>query len=124
MGADDTILNLGSSYMQVILCFAPLFMLNYTFTAFVRNDGSPKIAMTATLVSGVFNIVFDYIFMFPMNMGMFGAALATGFSPIVSMTICMTHYLSKRNTIRFTKTLPSVTRLRNSCNLGIVAFVG
>lgn len=51
-------------------------MLNYIFNAFVRNDGSPSLAMSATLLSSLFNIVFDYLFMFPMKLGMTGIWLA------------------------------------------------
>ena len=124
MGADDVIEAVTHSYMRVILCFSPFFMLNFTFTAFVRNDNAPKTAMAATLLSGVFNIIFDYILMFPLGLGMLGAALATGFSPVVSMSICMTHYLSKKNSIRFEFVLPSIKRFISACSLGIVAFVG
>lgn len=124
MGADDVIEAVTHSYMRVILCFSPFFMLNFTFTAFVRNDNAPKTAMAATLLSGVFNIIFDYVLMFPLGLGMLGAALATGFSPIVSMCICMTHYLSKKNSIRFEFVLPSIKRFISACSLGIVAFVG
>lgn len=124
MGADDTIVAIGTSYIRIALCYAPFFMLNYTFTAFVRNDNAPNIAMTATLVSGMFNIVFDYIFMFPMGLGMVGAALATGISPIVSMSICMVHYLSAKNSVKFRWQVPSFTKLVRSCVLGFVAFVG
>lgn len=124
MGADATILNVGHSYMQIVLCFAPFFMVNYTFTAFARNDNAPNIAMLATLISSLFNIVFDYLLMVPFGMGMVGAALATGVSPIVSIMICMTHYLSKKNTIVFVKKMPSLKKLIESCELGVVAFVG
>ena len=124
MGADDTISRVGHSYIRIVLCFAPLFMLNFTCTAFVRNDGAPRIAMAATLLSGLFNILFDYLLMFPLGLGMTGAALATGFSPVVSMSICLLHYLSPRNTIRLTPTLPSLRRLLSACQLGVVAFVG
>lgn len=124
MGADDTILQVGHNYIRIVLCFAPLFMLNFTCTAFVRNDGAPRIAMAATLLSGLFNILFDYLLMFPLGLGMTGAALATGFSPVVSMSICLLHYLSPRNTIRLTPTLPSLRRLLSACQLGVVAFVG
>lgn len=124
LGADDTILSIGVPYIRIVLCFAPFFMVNYTFTAFVRNDNAPNMAMAATLVSGIFNIIFDYVLMFPLKMGMVGAALATGFSPIVSMSICMLHYLSKNNTVKFKVKLPSVKRLLLSCNLGVAAFVG
>lgn len=124
MGADNTILQVGHNYIRIVLCFAPLFMLNFTCTAFVRNDGAPRIAMAATLLSGLFNILFDYLLMFPLGLGMTGAALATGFSPVVSMSICLLHYLSPRNTIRLTPTLPSLRRLLSACQLGVVAFVG
>ena len=124
MGADETILQVGHNYIRIVLCFAPLFMLNFTCTAFVRNDGAPRIAMAATLLSGLFNILFDYLLMFPLGLGMTGAALATGFSPVVSMSICLLHYLSPRNTIRLIPTLPSLRRLLSACQLGVVAFVG
>ena len=124
MGADETILAIGQPYVAIVLCFAPLFMLNHTCTAFVRNDGSPNIAMAATVVSGLFNIVFDYIFMFPMGLGMVGAALATGFSPVVSMLLCLFHFLSPRNTLRLVRLLPSPLRLLRACRLGVAAFVG
>lgn len=124
MGADQTILEIGHTYTRIILCCTPFFMMNYSMTAFVRNDGAPKIAMTATLISGISNIILDYIFMFPMHLGMAGAALATGMSPVISMMICMIHYLSKNNTVRVIKMLPSLKKLISSCQLGIVSFVG
>ncbi len=124
MGADRDILQTGRSYMKTVLLFAPCFMLNYTFTAFVRNDKAPNIAMAATLSSSIFNIIFDYIFMFPLKMGMTGAALATGISPVVSMGVCMIHFLSSRNNIRFKLKLPSPTRLIRACTIGISGFVG
>lgn len=124
MGADDIILKTGLSYMRIELLFAPAFMLNYTMTAFVRNDNNPNIAMAATLSSSIFNIIFDYIFMFPMDMGMSGAALATGISPIISMAVCMLHFCSRENTIHFVKKLPSAKKLISACQLGISGFVG
>lgn len=124
MGADDQILQTGRIYMKIILMFTPCFMLNYTFTSFVRNDNSPNIAMAATLSSSIFNIIFDYIFMFPLKMGMTGAALATGISPAVSMCVCMIHFLSKKNNVRFRFMIPSVPKLLNACTLGISGFVG
>lgn len=124
MGADAEIKAIGAPYIRIVLCFTPFFMMNYAFTAFVRNDSAPHIAMAATLLSSLFNIVFDYLFMFPMGMGMQGAALATAISPIVSMAICMTHYLSSKSSVSFHFMVPSVKMLISSCSLGVVAFVG
>ncbi len=124
MGADAKVLAVGTGYIRIVLISSPLFILNYVFTAFVRNDGAPNIAMGATLFSSLFNIVFDYVLMFPMDMGMNGAALATGLSPAVSILICMIHFFSKKNTVTFRFIVPSGKKLLHACQLGTAAFVG
>ncbi|MDD3279009.1 MAG: MATE family efflux transporter [Lachnospiraceae bacterium] len=124
LGADDTIIKTGKIYTQIFLSFSPVFMWNYVANAYVRNDGAPTVAMVATLCSSLFNIVFDYVLMFPLHMGMAGAALATAFSPVVGIAICMVHLLSKRSHIKLKICAPSVKKLVKSCQLGIAAFVG
>ena len=124
MGADDTIAATGETYLRTVLLCAPLFLVNYVVTAFARNDNGPNVAMAATLCSSFFNILFDYMLMFPLGLGMFGAALATGLSPLVSILVCMVHYLSEKNTIRFVWHLPRVKDLLTAFQLGISAFVG
>jgi Na+-driven multidrug efflux pump len=124
MGGDEVIVATGRSYTRIFMLFAPCFMLNYIFTAFVRNDGNPSVAMAGTLTSSLSNILLDYIFMFPLKMGMSGAALATGMSPLISVAVCMIHFCSKRNTVRFKPCLPSVRLLFRGWQLGTAAFVG
>ncbi len=124
MGGDEGIVALGQSYARIFMCFAPFFMMNYVFNAFARNDDAPTLAMAATLGSSLFNIVFDYIFMFPLGMGLAGAALATGISPILSIIICSTHLASKKSKVKIVFKIPSFKKLAASCQLGISAFVG
>ena len=124
MGGDPMIMELGKSYMQIVLIAAPLFMINYIFTAFARNDNAPTIAMAGSLAGSMFNIVFDYILMFPMGMGMTGAALATALSPVVTMAVCCIHYLGKKSSVRFGWKRPSMQILFSCCQLGISGFVG
>ncbi|MFR8038319.1 MATE family efflux transporter, partial [Clostridium fessum] len=78
LGGNGEIIAVGTPYTRIFMMFGPCFMLNHVFNAFVRNDGNPSLAMIATVSSSLFNIVMDYVFMFPMKMGMAGAALATG----------------------------------------------
>ena len=111
LGADEHIVAVGNNYTKIFMCFAPMFMCNYVTNAFVRNDGAPGIAMSATLFSSLFNIVFDYILMFPMNLGMEGAALATALSPIIGMGICSIHFFSKKSSVRLVVCKPSVRKL-------------
>lgn len=124
MGGDETIVALGVGYARIFLLFTPFFMMNHVVSSFVRNDNAPALAMAGTLAGSLSNIVFDYIFMFPMGMGLPGAALATAASPIISILICSTHFIGKKNTIRFRLTTPSLKKLWQSCQLGVSAFVG
>lgn len=124
LGGDDRIVAVGKDYTAIFMMFAPFFMWNHICNAFVRNDGAPSVAMAATLFSSLFNVVFDYVLMFPLGMGMRGAALATALSPVLGVTICCKHLLSKRSTVKFRWTKPSIKRLLTACQLGISAFVG
>ncbi len=124
LGGDAAIVAVGAPYTRVFMTFAPFFMVNTTLNAFVRNDDDPSLAMAATLLSSLFNIVFDYVLMFPLGLGMTGAALATGFSPVVGVAICGIHFLKKKNTLKFVWQVPSVKKLIESCQLGVSAFVG
>lgn len=124
LGADEHIISVGNNYTKIFMCFAPMFMCNYVANAFVRNDGAPEIAMSATLFSSLFNIVFDYILMFPMNLGMEGAALATALSPIIGIGICCIHFFSKKSSVRLVVCKPSVRKLVSGSQLGVSAFVG
>ena len=124
MGGDADIVALGMNYARIFLMFTPFFMCNYVVASFVRNDGDPSLAMVATLSGSLFNVVFDYIFIFPMGLGLPGAALATAISPILSITVCSAHFIKKSNTITFVRKAPSVRLLAQSCQLGISGFVG
>ena len=115
MGGDAGIVALGIPYARIFLLFTPFFMCNYIVSAFVRNDGDPSLAMVATLSGSLFNVVFDYIFMFPMGLGLAGAALATAVSPIISIAICSRHFLKKENTLQFVRQLPSARRGGKLC---------
>ena len=124
MGGDADIVALGMNYARIFLLFTPFFMCNYVVASFVRNDGDPSLAMVATLSGSLFNVVFDYIFIFPMGLGLPGAALATAISPILSIAVCSAHFIKKSNTITFVRKAPSVRLLAQSCQLGISGFVG
>ncbi len=91
LGADETILESTAIYMKVMCIFAPAFISNNILSFFVKNDGQPKLAMIGMLCGSAFNIIFDYVFMFPLHMGMFGAALATAFSPVMGLLVLQTH---------------------------------
>ncbi len=111
------------TYLQVILLFAPAFMANDTMICFVRNDGNSKLSMIAMLAGSFSNIILDYICIFPLNMGIFGAVLATGFAPVISLIILSRHWLTKQNRFHFVRINPSLQLTGNIIALGIPSFI-
>ncbi len=123
LGADnDTIAN-TSIYIKTILCFAPVFILNNVIICFVRNDSSPKLSMIAMLTGSFSNIILDYVFIFIFKMGMFGAAFATGFAPIISLIILSTHFIKRNNTFHFKKAPIKIKNIFHITSLGISALI-
>lgn len=123
LGADGKTFSGSKTYVQIILCFAPFFMFNNVLQNFIRNDGAPRLAMTASLLGNLFNIVFDYVFIFPCKLGMLGAALATGISPVISMLILMIFFFRKKNTFRLEKTKLSLRVFGEIISLGLASFI-
>lgn len=123
LGADGKTFSGSKTYVQIILRFAPFFMFNNVLQNFIRNDGAPRLAMTASLLGNLFNIVFDYVFIFPCKLGMLGAALATGISPVISMLILMIFFFRKKNTFRLEKTKLSLRVFGEIISLGLASFI-
>ena len=104
LGADEETLQMTTTYLRWILIFSPAFMVNAVLQCFVRNDESPNLVTFAMLAGSFSNIALDYIFIFVMNLGIFGAVFATGFAPVISMLVMLPHWFKKKNTFHFVKT--------------------
>lgn len=123
LGADEATLPLTVTYLRTIFAFAPLFLLNNVLLPFVRNDGSPQLAMVAMLVGSFGNIALDALFVFGFGWGMFGAAFATGFAPLMSMAVLLIHFLRKRNTFRPVRLHLRARLVGHIAALGFSSFV-
>ena len=122
-GADKDVFHMTKTYLQVILLFAPAFMANDTLICFVRNDGNPKLAMLGMLTGSFSNIILDYIFIFPLNMGIFGAVFATGLAPVMSLIVLSGHWIAKQNQFHFVQIKPSFRLTGKIISLGIPSFI-
>ncbi len=123
LGADKDVFHMTKTYLQVILLFAPAFMVNDTLICFVRNDGNPKLSMIGMLIGSFSNIILDYIFIFPLNMGIFGAVLATGLAPAISLFILSKHWIAKQNQFHLVRTNPSFRLTGTILSLGAPSFI-
>lgn len=123
LGATKNTFDMTNTYLKTILCFAPFFILNNIFIAFIKNDGDPKLSMTGMLIGSLSNIILDYVFIFHLQWGMFGAAFATGLAPIVSMCILMIHCIKKKNRFHFHKSKLEIVQVTRVCGLGVSYFI-
>ena len=102
-GTDETLLALAQRYMIPVKVVFPLFLFNQMLAAFLRNDGAPALAMLGVLSGGIFNVFGDWFFVFPCDMGVYGAGLATALGSAVSFLVMLTHFASRKNTLRLVK---------------------
>lgn len=123
LGADKDVFLMTKTYLQVILLFAPAFMANDTLICFVRNDGNPRLSMIGMLTGSFSNIILDYIFIFPLNMGIFGAVLATGLAPVISLFILSNHWITKQNQFHLVRANPSFRLTGTIISLGAPSFI-
>lgn len=123
LGADEIVAPLAGDYLKTLLSFSCIFILNNIVTAFVRNDNEPNLAMIAMILGSLSNIVLDYVFIFPLKLGMFGAALATGTTPILSLLILSIHFIRKKNNFKIIKCKFSLLDIKTIISLGIPSFI-
>lgn len=101
MGASDTFYPLTTEYLFWYAMFIIPSGLSTALQGFCRNDGSPVLVSAATIIGTVVNIIGDWLLIFPMKMGVAGAAIATGVSQIVTFLIVLTHFIRKQGVLRF-----------------------
>ncbi len=121
-GADESLLVMAQQYMRPIKYVFPLFLFNQMLAAFLRNDKNPGLATLGVLSGGLFNIFGDYFFVFSCDMGIYGAGLATAIGSGISFLVMMTHFLSRKNTLRLTKPEGLFRKLREISVTGFSTF--
>ena len=123
LGADQAVFEMTRTYLQVLLLFAPATLVNDVLLCFVRNDGDPRLSMLATAAGSLANIVLDYIFIFPMGMGIFGAVLATGMSPVLGILILLPHCIRKKGDLRLVPCPLSPGPTASALSLGLPSLL-
>ena len=93
----ESLVRILGADVKVMLLFAPAFFTNNLLQCFVRNDGNPALSMAAMITGRISNVILDYIFIFPLSMGIFGSIFATRLSPIISIIVLppYSHFIKK-----------------------------
>ena len=123
LGADASIFAMSHSYIKKVLLFSPAFLMNNLIACFMRNDSAPRLAMLGLLSGSLVNVILDYVFIFRLDMGMSGAALATCIAPFVSMAVMSIHVITGWNAFSLRAMLPSFGTIKEIVSLGLHSFL-
>ena len=99
-GASEAVLADSVVYLRILALGLPFQMSNMAFTAIIRSDGNPKYAMKSMMLGAGMNVVLDPIFIFLLDLGVAGAAIATILGQMAAGIICIA-YLPKFEHISF-----------------------
>lgn len=114
----------AKEYFTWISVGIPFYMFGQAVNPIIRSDGSPKFAMAATVSGAILNIILDPIFIYPMHMGMAGAAIATVLGQVLTAVLSV-WYLTHMKAIRLTRKSFGMygSLMRNYLPLGITSFL-
>lgn len=103
LGATDVNIEYVLDYLGAIAPFSGLFILSYSFETLIKTDGYPKMATFIVTAGSLLNVVLDYIAVMRLDMGIRGAALATGVSHVALIAMYLVHFCGKKGVIKFTR---------------------
>ncbi|MBQ8213448.1 MAG: MATE family efflux transporter [Clostridia bacterium] len=106
LGATGNYLELAKDYVFWWALFAIANSVSLNLQSFCRNDGNPGLVAVTNVVITVLNIFLDWLFVFPLGMGVAGAAIATGISQVVGLCVILTHFIFKKGELRIRKYKP------------------
>ena len=123
-GATDTLRPYALEYGWIIGIGVPFMMISGAINSMIRADGSPKYAMFSMVIGAVLNVILDAVFIFPLQMGVSGAAIATVIGQVASFVVSVA-YMPRFKTIRLNKSafVPEAKVCGNILVFGLSSFI-
>lgn len=101
LGATDTIMSYAVTYARIYVLSSIFNVFNVTMNNIVSSEGAAKTTMCALLLGAVLNIGLDPVFIYVLNMGVAGAAIATAISQFVSTLVYLAYVFRKKSAFTF-----------------------
>lgn len=100
LGATPTVLPYAEEYGKYLLYAAPFMAANFVMNQCLRSEGNATYSMIGMAAGGILNIALDPLFMFTLDLGIAGAAIATSISKFVSFIILIMPYIRRKSILR------------------------
>lgn len=125
LGCSPLLEDLATDYLLWLLPGLVFFYLQCAGMMLIRLDGSPRYAMSVQIIAAVLNIFLDWYMVFPLGLGIKGAAIATSISCIVAGIMVVAYFIFLSDKLKFYRLRLSVKSLRLSIrNTGYMAKIG
>jgi len=123
LGASSILFPYCKEYLFILLLFTPASILQVLFQNLIVTAGRPGMGMVLGVSAGIVNILFDYLFMVPLHMGIKGAAFGTGIGYMIPAVIGLFFFSTKKNSLHFRKPVIDFSVLAESCTNGFSEMV-
>ena len=123
LGASGILFPYCREYLFLLLLFTPASMMQVLFQNLIVTAGRPGIGMVLGVSAGATNIIFDYIFMVPLQMGIKGAALGTGIGYLIPTVAGILFFTVGNGSLHFRKPVMDISILAGSCANGFSEMV-
>lgn len=123
LGANEIIVNDSSTYLFYISFFTLFYLLSYGFEVFVRIEGSPSYSMICLSIGAILNIFLDYYFIKILNLGIKGAALATGIAQFGTSLSLFAYLFFFSKKLKFVHTKLNFKNSITICCKGMSEFI-
>jgi len=123
LGGSDVTMPYIRNYAPYVILGLSAFAFSSLLQTFVRNDGAPKLAMIAVISGGVLNVILDIVFVFPLQMGMAGASIASVLGSLCTVVILLFHFATKSNGLHFSLDVFSFRHISRIFKNGFTSFL-
>ena len=123
-GGKGELFDLAKIYYVIVMIGVPVLGLCMMSTNTIRSEGKPKIAMYAMFIPSISNLCLDYLFIYELDLGMYGAALATTLSYFICAIYILLFFVLKKSDLKLKASdlKFDVSLVKETLSLGLVTL--
>lgn len=118
LGAEGNLVDICVIYGRTLIIALIPFMLQNCFQSFLIVAERPRLGLVVSVITGVLNMILDFLFIYVFKMGVFGAAFATGVSQLIGGIVPLIYFMKKSETLKLGKTKLELKPIIQACTNG------